>query len=76
MAVRTTQSDDAASAQFRAVLAGLGWTPDPPDGQGVVRERWESWSALASLADDFCAAHPDASLADLNDCLLYTSRCV
>lgn len=67
VAVRTTQSDDAASAQFRAVLAGLGWTPDPPDGQGVVRERWESWSALASLADDFCAAHPDASLADLND---------
>ncbi len=72
VAVRTQASagdtDDQAGGvgvRFRAVLAGLGWTPDPPSGAGTIRERWESWSALAALGDDFAAANPDASLAEL-----------
>ena len=38
--------------QVKAVLATLGWTPDPPAGAGAVRERWESLAALLSVAED------------------------
>lgn len=41
--------------ELRDVLAGLGWTPEPPEGQGRQRERWESWQALAQLAAGFPA---------------------
>jgi DNA helicase-2/ATP-dependent DNA helicase PcrA len=36
----------------KAVLAGLGWTPQPPNSAGAVRERWESLAALLSVAED------------------------
>jgi len=49
----------------RDTLARLGWTEQPPPGQGQVRERWESWAALFALAQDVVAAHPDATAADL-----------
>ncbi|MBK3635970.1 ATP-dependent DNA helicase UvrD2 [Streptomyces sp. MBT97] len=52
-------------SQVRAVLSGEGWTPQPPAGSGAVRERWESLAALVGLAQDFAAAQPGASLADL-----------
>ncbi|MER6107031.1 ATP-dependent DNA helicase UvrD2 [Streptomyces hirsutus] len=52
-------------SQVRAVLSGEGWTAQPPAGSGAVRERWESLAALANLAQDFTAAKPDATLADL-----------
>lgn len=52
-------------SQVRAVLSGEGWTAQPPAGSGAVRERWESLAALANLAQDFAAAKPDATLADL-----------
>ncbi|MGW0083443.1 ATP-dependent DNA helicase UvrD2 [Streptomyces sp. NPDC003393] len=52
-------------SQVRAVLSGEGWTPQPPAGSGAVRERWESLAALVNLAQDFAAAHPRATLADL-----------
>ncbi|MGW5254566.1 ATP-dependent DNA helicase UvrD2 [Streptomyces sp. NPDC004012] len=59
--------DDAVDlpSQVRAVLSGEGWTPAPPAGSGAVRERWESLAALVNLAQDFAAAHPRATLADL-----------
>ncbi|MFJ5531414.1 ATP-dependent DNA helicase UvrD2 [Streptomyces sp. NPDC093261] len=59
--------DDAVDlpSQVRAVLSGEGWTPTPPAGSGAVRERWESLAALVNLAQDFAAAHPRATLADL-----------
>jgi DNA helicase II / ATP-dependent DNA helicase PcrA len=38
--------------QVKAVLATLGWAPDPPTGAGAVRERWESLAALLSVAED------------------------
>ncbi|WP_372486702.1 ATP-dependent DNA helicase UvrD2 [Streptomyces indiaensis] len=59
--------DDAVDlpSQVRAVLSGEGWTPQPPAGSGAVRERWESLAALVNLAQDFAAAKPGATLADL-----------
>lgn len=62
-AARTTV--DPPADALRAVLAGLGWTPEPPAGQGAVRERWESWDALAGLGVEFAAERPDATTADL-----------
>ncbi len=55
----------APAEALRAVLAGQGWTTEPPAGQGSARERWESWSALAGLGDEFARAHPGATPPDL-----------
>ena len=49
-------------AEVRHILAGLGLTRDAPEGRGAARERWESLEALAQLAADYFAAHPDAAL--------------
>lgn len=59
--------DDAVDlpSQVRAVLSGEGWTTEPPAGSGAVRERWESLAALVNLAQDYAAAKPGATLADL-----------
>lgn len=48
----------------RAVLGGMGWSAEPPSARGQVRDRWESWQALISQADDFDAEHADADLAE------------
>ncbi|MER8040390.1 ATP-dependent DNA helicase UvrD2 [Streptomyces hydrogenans] len=56
---------DDLPAQVRAVLSGQGWSSVPPSGSGAVRDRWESLAALARLADDFSAARPGVTLADL-----------
>lgn len=49
----------------KGVLAGLGWSVEPPSGQGQARERWESLAALLALADDYADQHPQAGFADL-----------
>ncbi|MBO0785880.1 MAG: ATP-dependent helicase [Actinobacteria bacterium] len=49
-------------AEVRHILAGLGLTPQPPAGRGAARDRWESLSAIAQLAEDFGAAEPAAGL--------------
>ncbi len=51
-------------SQVRAVLGGIGWTPDPPAGSGAVRDRWESLAALVRLAEEFARARSGATLAD------------
>ncbi|HXH32798.1 MAG TPA: ATP-dependent helicase [Plantibacter sp.] len=33
------------------VLRSLGWSQDPPDGGGAVRDRWESLNAIMGLVD-------------------------
>ena len=63
-AVRTG-TEEPADAALRTVLAGLGWTDEPPSGQGSARERWESWAALAGLAEEFARTHPEAGPAEL-----------
>ena len=46
----------------RGVLGGMGWNADPPTGRGQVRDRWESWQALVTQAEEFAAEHADADL--------------
>ena len=53
--------------QTRAVLGSLGWTPQPPDGAGAVRERWESLAALVSAAEDLVGADGARGSATLVD---------
>ncbi|ONK11555.1 ATP-dependent DNA helicase UvrD2 [Streptomyces sp. MP131-18] len=55
---------DGLAGQVGAVLAGTGWTPEPPAGSGAVRDRWESLRSLVRLAEDFARAREDATLAD------------
>jgi DNA helicase II / ATP-dependent DNA helicase PcrA len=62
-----TDEADAADSMpvaVRHVLASAGLTVSPPSGRGAVREKWESLSAIAALADEMSAVRPQASLAD------------
>jgi ATP-dependent DNA helicase UvrD/PcrA len=49
--------------QVQAVLGALGWTAQPPNSAGAVRERWESLAALVSLAEDLVRGQPVAAPA-------------
>ena len=53
--------------QTRAVVAGMGWTPEAPATRGNVRDRWESLQALTDLAASYAASTPQASLGDFVD---------
>jgi DNA helicase-2/ATP-dependent DNA helicase PcrA len=48
----TAAERGSAVAQMKEVLIALGWTQQPPEGGGAVRERWESLAALLSVAED------------------------
>jgi DNA helicase-2/ATP-dependent DNA helicase PcrA len=63
-AARSADDGDDLPTVVRAALSGGGWSSTPPDGAGAVRDRWESLSALARLADDLAEARGDATLAD------------
>ncbi len=47
--------------QVKAVLGALGWTPQPPNSAGAVRERWESLAALVAVAEDLVTEAGDTS---------------
>ena len=51
---RATTAEEQGSAveQMKEVLITLGWTRQPPEGAGALRERWESLAALLSVAED------------------------
>lgn len=49
----------------RDILVGAGWSHQPPTAGGAARERWESLSALAALADDLAVRDPRSRLPDL-----------
>jgi DNA helicase II / ATP-dependent DNA helicase PcrA len=73
-AARTATSGSGGAAEdgrdlpgeVRAIVAALGWRPEPPATTGATRERWESIAALVHLAEDFTASDPAATLADLS----------
>ncbi|MDO9496876.1 MAG: ATP-dependent DNA helicase UvrD2, partial [Nocardioides sp.] len=53
----------------KATLSGMGWAPDAPTGRGQTRDRWESWQALVSQAEQFAktpGATPGAFVDDLD----------
>ncbi len=56
--------------QVRAVLAGAGWSPQPAQRSGAVRERWESLQALVALTDELAAARPGCTLREVVNELL------
>jgi DNA helicase-2/ATP-dependent DNA helicase PcrA len=64
-AARAEPDGSDLAALVRAVLAGLGLSPQPPAGRGRARDQWESLEALAQLAAEFFAARAGASMADL-----------
>jgi DNA helicase-2/ATP-dependent DNA helicase PcrA len=49
----------------RDVLVGAGWSHQPPTSGGAARERWESLTALAALADDLAAGGKGVRLPDV-----------
>jgi DNA helicase-2/ATP-dependent DNA helicase PcrA len=64
-AARSASAAEDPAGEVRAVLAGLGLTPEPPVSRGTARERWESLEALSQLAADFFAAAERATLREL-----------
>ena len=57
-------SGDGLVDDVRAVLAGMGWAPEPPTGRGNVRDRWESLQAIVSQAEALAATDGDATVSD------------
>jgi DNA helicase-2/ATP-dependent DNA helicase PcrA len=72
-AARSASAQDDPAGHVRPILSGTGLTAAGPAGRGKARERWESLEALAQLADEFFAASPRASLADLAAELVHRS---
>jgi DNA helicase II / ATP-dependent DNA helicase PcrA len=60
--IENGQASDHLADQVSAVLAVMGFTPEPPRGTGALRERWESLSSLHSLAGSL---PPGSNLNDL-----------
>jgi DNA helicase II / ATP-dependent DNA helicase PcrA len=54
-AMSGSEHGSAAVEQMKDVLTALGWTDQPPEGGGALRERWESLAALLSVAEDLQA---------------------
>ena len=64
-AARADSDGHTLPESVREVLSGMNWRADERPSGGSARERWESLTALVSLADDLVAAVPDADLAHL-----------
>ena len=55
-AARATGASGDLQADVAGVLSTMGWISEPPRTAGAVRERWESLSALVSLAQELAPA--------------------
>jgi DNA helicase II / ATP-dependent DNA helicase PcrA len=62
----TGAEQGSAVEQMKAILLTLGWSPQPPEGGGALRERWESLAALLSVAEDL-EAEDNATASPRND---------
>ncbi|MFA6576135.1 MAG: ATP-dependent DNA helicase UvrD2 [Nocardioides sp.] len=68
-AARSGDGGDDLLELVKATLSGMGWAPDAPTGRGQTRDRWESWQALVSQAEQFAktpGATPGAFVDDLD----------
>jgi DNA helicase II / ATP-dependent DNA helicase PcrA len=55
-ATQATEGGDGDWVEVvRAILAGMGWSPEAPTTRGQTRDRWESWQALVDQAAQFAA---------------------
>lgn len=54
---------------LKDVLAGVGWSAEPPEGAGSAREKWESLNALVDLAHEVAVDNPEHGLTELVDAL-------
>lgn len=54
---------------LKDVLSGVGWSVEPPEGSGSVREKWESLNALVELAHDIAVDNPEGGLTELVEAL-------
>ena len=61
---RAADPDVPMPTTVRDILAGVGWTPEPPATRGAARERWDAMNALVGLADEV-AADPTRENPDL-----------
>lgn len=62
-AARAGQATGPINEEVRAVLAGMGWSQEPPRAPGAARERWESLAALSALAEEWAKAQPEGEVA-------------
>jgi ATP-dependent DNA helicase UvrD/PcrA len=65
-AARSDEGSGDLLEVVRAILAAMGWAEEPPEARGRTRDRWESWQALMSQAEDF-AGDGSADLAGFVD---------
>ena len=66
-AARGSAEPEPLLETVRGILAGMGWTEEPPAGRGKTRDRWESWQALMAQAEGHHATHPDDDLGAFVD---------
>ncbi|MEI6363731.1 MAG: ATP-dependent DNA helicase UvrD2 [Actinomycetes bacterium] len=59
-AARSGADMGALGEEVRAVLSAAGWSAEAPRTTGAVRERWESLSALTTLADELAEGLGDS----------------
>ena len=55
MLLRGASVNTASEPLFKTVsdvLRSIGWSQDPPDARGAVRDRWESLNALMRIAEE------------------------
>ncbi|MBM7515733.1 ATP-dependent DNA helicase UvrD2 [Nocardioides nitrophenolicus] len=68
-AARSGEGDGSPWLQVvKDVLGAMGWTAEPPTSRGQVRDRWESFQALADQAEEFATERGlEASMAAFVD---------
>lgn len=57
--------EDPGLATVHAVLSTQGWSDQPPEGTGRVREQWESLKALVGVAVEMADVEPGVTLAQV-----------
>jgi DNA helicase-2/ATP-dependent DNA helicase PcrA len=63
-AAARTEGELEGMPRVRATLSALGWTHDPPEGAGRVREKWESQNALLDALADHATSMPSPPTLD------------